>query len=109
MSKVGDFHLGLLHLLPPYTLSLIEMVSFERFFFIPASLIMCSFIAIGCNPKSYNTVTVYKDGKNTSYTIHIKEVKDSTSMEVSDFAKDFGFVVLETDYTLSSISKKTMG
>lgn len=57
---------------------------------------MCSFFFNGCNSKPDKTVTVIKDGNTTSYEIHIQEVKDSTSFKLSDLAKDFEFIPLET-------------
>lgn len=59
-----------------------------------AFCIFCIFNS--CQPKSDETVTIIKHGKNTEYRIHTMEIKDSLHVKLSDFAKDFEFIPLET-------------
>lgn len=60
-------------------------------------LAFCIFcFLLSCNPKSDETVTVIKHGKNTEYRIHTQKIKDSLHLKLSDFAKDFEFIPLET-------------
>ncbi len=42
------------------------------------------------------TVNVIQHGKDKEYLIHLKKVKDSLSLKLSDFASDFKFIRLET-------------
>lgn len=49
-----------------------------------------------CNSEKHKSVTVTKHGGEKVYQIHMKEIKDSITTRLSDFATDFSFVKLET-------------
>ena len=49
-----------------------------------------------CSSDSDESVTISRNGSNQEYLIHLKQVKDSISLNLSDFADDFEFIPLET-------------
>jgi hypothetical protein len=53
-------------------------------------------ILFAFSPKGDETVSLIRHGKDTEYLIHLKKVKDSLSLKLSDFASDFEFIRLET-------------
>lgn len=54
-------------------------------------------ILCACSGKTDQTVTVSKNGSEKTYTLHIKEIKDTLSLKLSDIASDFEFIPLETN------------
>jgi hypothetical protein len=54
-------------------------------------------LLLGFRQKDDETVSIIQHGKDSEYLIHLKKVKDSLSLKLSDFAQDFKFVRLETN------------
>jgi len=49
-----------------------------------------------CNSEGDMSLTITKNDPQIEYLIHLKQVIDSTSLRISDFAEDFKFIPLET-------------
>jgi len=49
-----------------------------------------------CNTVGDESVTVVNNGPEAEYIIHLKKIKDSIHVNLSDLAKDLEFVALET-------------
>jgi len=49
-----------------------------------------------CASQTDETITVLEQGPEETYIVHIKKVKDTLTLKLSDIAEDFEFVPLET-------------
>ena len=59
--------------------------------------LLCFFAFYSCNkPTQDPSLTIKPNGADQLMTINFKEIKDSTTISLSDFATDFQFIPLET-------------
>jgi hypothetical protein len=59
------------------------------------AVLFCS-SSISYGQKADKSVNLIQNGKDTGYLIHLKEIKETYSPKLSDFAKDFDIIRLET-------------